>query len=294
MTSTTTTLPHPSALLPTPAKKKIPLVGKLAVGGFAGVIGVSATFPIDIVKTNLQSSTNFTGPVHCFKTLLARDGVRGLFRGLPPTLVGVIPEKAIKLAVNDYLREVLDPNDTGVLPLHKQVLAGAGAGFCQVIATNPMEIVKIRIQTQDRLPLAERKTAMGVVKDLGLRGLYKGTSACLLRDIPYAIVFFPTYATLRDAAADESGHASMLAIVAAGCAAGAGAAAIATPADVIKTKRQMIGANYKGTIDCFQQVFAAGGVGALFKGVVPRMMVQAPLFGITLLAFEVQKAYMEK
>ncbi|OQR95688.1 Mitochondrial Carrier (MC) Family [Thraustotheca clavata] len=275
-------------------KKKIPMLGKLAVGGLAGVVGVSSTFPLDIVKTNLQSSNSFKGPIHCFRTLLARDGVRGLFRGLPPTLIGVIPEKAIKLAVNDYLREAFDPEDTGVLPMHKQILAGAGAGFCQVIATNPMEIVKIRIQTQDRLPLAERKSAVEVVKQLGIRGLYKGTSACLLRDVPYAIVFFPTYATLRDTWADENGHTSMPAIVTAGCAAGAFAAAIATPPDVIKTKRQMIGADYKGTIDCFQKVYAAEGASALFKGVVPRMMVQAPLFGITLLAFEVQKAYMEK
>jgi hypothetical protein len=65
------------------------------------------------------------------------------------------------------------------------------------------------------------------------------------------------------------------------------------PADVIKTKRQMKGAQYKGTIDCFRQVYGSGGISALFKGAGPRMMVQAPLFGITLLAFELQKAYME-
>ncbi|RHY28000.1 hypothetical protein DYB32_006342 [Aphanomyces invadans] len=312
-------------------KKKIPLLGKLVVGGLAGIFGVSVTFPIDIVKTNLQSSTTFTGPIHCFRTLLARDGVRGLFHGLPPTLVGVIPEKAIKLAVNDFLREILDTDGSGVLPLYKQVIAGGGAGMCQVAATNPLEIVKIRMQTQNRLPAAERMTAIQVVQDLGLRGLYKGTASCLLRDIPYAIIFFPMYSTIRDLGTDKDGHISMPSVVLAGSVAGATAAALVTPgmhlktcrvshlgewfvmvADVIKTKQQMRGATYKGTIDCFQQVFAEGGVAALFKGALttlhllqwfvlthvvlgagPRMMVQAPLFGITLLAFEVQKAYME-
>jgi len=159
--------------------KKIPLYGKLIVGGCAGVVGVSATFPIDIVKTNLQSQTRnvstgklpFSGPIHCFRVLLKQDGIRGLFRGLPPTLVGVIPEKAIKLAVNDYLRERLqesEPKNANgtpkTLPLGKQILAGAGAGLCQVIATNPVEIVKIRLQTQNILPLAERMTAMEVVR----------------------------------------------------------------------------------------------------------------------------------
>ncbi|KAF0683575.1 Aste57867_24432 [Aphanomyces stellatus] len=274
-------------------KKKIPLAAKLVVGGFAGVFGVTATFPIDIVKTNLQSSSTYSGPVQCFRALLAQDGIRGLYRGLPPTLVGVIPEKAIKLAANDALREALDTDGTGVLPLYKQILAGGGAGLCQVVATNPVEIVKIRLQTQNRLPVAERQTAMQVVQDLGLRGMYKGTSACLLRDIPYAIIFFPMYATIRDMGTDVDGNVSMSSVVFAGCAAGATAAGTVTPADVVKTKRQMKGATYTGTIDCFQKVYAEGGMSALFKGAGPRMMVQAPLFGITLLAFELQKAYME-
>ncbi|KAG9416409.1 hypothetical protein AC1031_000813 [Aphanomyces cochlioides] len=300
---------NPGASVPSAqvVKKHIPLVAKLGVGGLAGVVGVSATFPIDIVKTNLQSSSAYSGPIQCFQKLFAQDGVRGLFRGLPPTLVGVIPEKAIKLAVNDYLREALDTDGTGVLPLYKQVLAGGGAGLCQVIATNPVEIVKIRLQTQNRLPVAERMTASQVVQDLGLRGMYKGTTACLLRDIPYAIIFFPTYATIRDMGTDKDGNVSMPHVVFAGCVAGAAAAGTVTPADVIKTKRQMKGATYKGTIDCFQKVYAEGGVSALFKGAKemsklkltfdvgagPRMMVQAPLFGITLLAFELQKSYME-
>ncbi|ETV89334.1 hypothetical protein H257_00659 [Aphanomyces astaci] len=295
MTTATATFLAPAAVERKAAasKKKIPLAAKLVVGGFAGIFGVSVTFPIDIVKTNLQSSSAFTSPLHCFRTLVAQDGFRGLFRGLPPTLVGVIPEKAIKLAVNDYLRETLDTEGTGVLPLYKQVLAGGGAGLCQVVATNPLEIVKIRLQTQNHLPAAERQSATQVVQELGLRGLYKGTTACLLRDIPYAVIFFPMYATIRDLGTDKDGHVSMASVVFAGCTAGATAAGFVTPADVIKTKRQMRGARYKGTIDCFQQVVASGGVAALFKGAGPRMMVQAPLFGITLLAFEVQKAYME-
>jgi hypothetical protein len=64
-------------------------------------------------------------------------------------------------------------------------------------------------------------------------------------------------------------------------------------ADVIKTRRQMRGATYTSTSDCFQKVVSANGYGALMKGAVPRMFVQAPLFGITLLAFELQKSYME-
>lgn len=155
------------------------------------------------------------------------------------------------------------------------------------------EIVKIRLQTQAALPVAERLTAVQVVQSLGLRGLYKGAGVCLMRDIPYAVIFFPMYGNVKESLADAQGKNSIASIVFAGAASGATAAGLCTPADVIKTRRQMRGATYTGTIDCFRKIVSSSGYGALMKGAGPRMMVQAPLFGITLVAFELQKNYME-
>lgn len=121
----------------------IPLHLKLAVGGMAGAVGMVTTFPMDIVKTHLQGQTRtggrlmFSGPLQCFKHIVATDGLRGLYRGLPPTLMGVLPEKAIKLAVNEQLREHFADAD-GNLSMAKQALAGAGAGCAQSIITNPV------------------------------------------------------------------------------------------------------------------------------------------------------------
>jgi solute carrier family 25 aspartate/glutamate transporter 12/13 len=54
------------------------------------------------------------------------------------------------------------------------------------VFTNPLEIVKIRLQIQGEIAKnvdgAPRRSAMWIVKNLGLVGLYKGASACLLRD----------------------------------------------------------------------------------------------------------------
>lgn len=58
---------------------------------------------------------------------------------------------------------------TGDLPISRQIIAGGLAGFFQVSATNPMEIVKLRMQMQNLKPVAERLTAMQVVNNLGLR-----------------------------------------------------------------------------------------------------------------------------
>lgn len=117
-----------------------------------------------MVKTRLQSAGKYAGPLDCFRKIYSTEGgVRAFYRGLGANLTGVIPEKAIKLAANETFREKLE-NEDGSIDLHNEVLAGASAGFCQVIATNPMEITKIRMQMQATLPIAERQTTMEVVK----------------------------------------------------------------------------------------------------------------------------------
>ena len=66
--------------------------------------------------------------------------------GLLPQIVGVAPEKAIKLTVNDLLRDLFEDKSKGEIYFPLEVLAGGGAGASQVMFTNPLEIVKIRLQ----------------------------------------------------------------------------------------------------------------------------------------------------
>lgn len=141
-----------------------------------------------------------THSLDCFRQVVAKEGVRGLYRGIVPNLVGITPEKAIKLAVNDFAREYWAQR-TNVseekLAIQYGMLSGATAGLCQVIATNPMEIVKIQMQVaggQKLAPGEQRPTAMGIVRSLGLRGLYRGTPATLLR---YAHSAYPVASTRR-------------------------------------------------------------------------------------------------
>ncbi len=66
--------------------------------------------------------------------------------------MGVTPEKAIKLAVNEKMREYFEKED-GTISLRHEMIAGATAGLCQVAASNPVEI---GLYTQHELPFEER------------------------------------------------------------------------------------------------------------------------------------------
>lgn len=174
---------------------------------------------------------------------------------------GIIPEKAIKLAVNDYCRESFGAKlnvHPDKLPLQYGMAAGATAGFCQVIATNPMEIVKIQLQLAGST--GQKLSARHVVETLGLKGMYKGTLATLARDVPFSILFFSMVSALKNMASPSDGSPVPLsATFGSGIVAGAVAAAAVTPMDVVKTRLQVIPKPgdriYLGQIDCYRLYF---------------------------------------
>ncbi|XP_069815476.1 electrogenic aspartate/glutamate antiporter SLC25A13, mitochondrial [Dendropsophus ebraccatus] len=271
---------------------------RFALGSIAGAVGATAVYPIDLVKTRMQnqrSTGSFVGELmyknsfDCFKKVLRYEGFFGLYRGLLPQLLGVAPEKAIKLTVNDFVRDKFTIKD-GSIPLAAEILAGGCAGGSQVIFTNPLEIVKIRLQVAGEITTGPRVSALSVLRDLGFFGLYKGAKACFLRDIPFSAIYFPCYAHMKSAFAGEDGRVSPGYLLLAGAIAGMPAASLVTPADVIKTRLQVAAragqTTYTGVIDCFRKILREEGHRALWKGAGARVFRSSPQFGVTLVTYE--------
>ena len=63
----------------------------------------------------------------------------------------ITPEKAIKLAANDFFRHKLTTKE-GKLPVHREMMAGGSAGLCQIVVTTPMELLKIQVLSQTNKP----------------------------------------------------------------------------------------------------------------------------------------------
>ncbi|XP_077290947.1 calcium-binding mitochondrial carrier protein aralar1 isoform X2 [Arctopsyche grandis] len=274
-------------------------VYRFTLGSIAGAVGASAVYPIDLVKTRMQNQRtgSFIGEVayrnsfDCFKKVIRHEGVFGLYRGLLPQLIGVAPEKAIKLTMNDFVRDKL-MDKKGNLPIWAEVASGACAGASQVVFTNPLEIVKIRLQVAGELAGGGRKiSALGVVKDLGILGLYKGARACFLRDVPFSAIYFPAYAHVKASFADENGYNHPLSLLCAGAIAGIPAASLVTPADVIKTRLQVVArtgqTTYSGVLDATRKIYKEEGPRAFWKGTTARVFRSSPQFGVTLLTYEV-------
>ncbi len=316
-------------------KMAIEFITSFALGAIAGGIGAAAVYPIDMVKTRLQNQRSptdasttgiaakssaagktaagevmvpyYNGAIDCFKQIIRNEGVRGLYRGIAPQLMGVAPEKAIKLTVNDMLRDAFTNKDKlnadgkmeMYLPL--EILAGCGAGAAQVVFTNPLEITKIRLQlqgeTQQMFIQAGKKppplkSVFQISSELGLAGLYRGAGACLCRDVPFSGIYFPSYAAAKKALVNEEAGEKLKPyhLLLAGAIAGVPAAYLSTPFDVIKTRLQAVARSgdqtYSGIYDAFAKIHKEEGFRALYKGALMRVIRSSPQFGVTLMAYE--------
>ncbi|KAL3232983.1 Mitochondrial aspartate-glutamate transporter AGC1 [Nakaseomyces bracarensis] len=274
-----------------------------SLGSIAGCIGATIVYPIDFVKTRMQAQRAFSqykNSIDCFLKILSREGIRGIYSGLGPQLIGVAPEKAIKLTVNDYMRNKLKDNNGKLSPL-SEIISGASAGACQVIFTNPLEIVKIRLQVRGEY-IAENAenaqvTALQIIRKLGITGLYKGVGACLLRDVPFSAIYFPTYAHLKRDIFNfdpndktRRNRLNTWELLTAGALAGMPAAYLTTPFDVIKTRLQidpkMGETAYKGIWHAAKTILKEESFRSFFKGGPARVLRSSPQFGFTLAAYE--------
>jgi len=273
-----------------PALKPLPKVvefpTRLAAGAIAGVIGVCVNFPLDLTKTRLQKQTTaeYKGILDCLIKVYRVGGVKGWYSGMRANLLGIIPEKAIKLACNDQFREMLRDKKTGKVSLGSELLAGGGAGFCQVVVTTPMEIVKIRGQLTGA-------SISQCVSELGLRGLYKGYTPTLLRDVFFSMIFFPMQAEMKTSwiKDDDRESTKLVKSFTCGITAGGFSAALSTPLDVLKTRIQA--GVPGGIIKVYQNTVMEEGYRALFKGLTPRIAAIGPLFGIAIMVYDVQKRF---
>jgi len=190
------------------SKPDLSVTAKLINGGVAGLVGVTCVFPIDLAKTRLQNQHGkdiYKGMIDCLMKTARAEGFLGMYRGAAVNLTLVTPEKAIKLAANDFFRQLL-MEDGMQRNLKMEMLAGCGAGICQVVVTCPMEMLKIQLQDAGRLvhrqgsasaPSSSRSYTTGsasahkrpsasliaweLLRTQGLAGLYKGLGATLLR-----------------------------------------------------------------------------------------------------------------
>ncbi|KAJ7531530.1 hypothetical protein O6H91_14G047600 [Diphasiastrum complanatum] len=256
-------------------------MGENAIAGaLAGAFVSLCLHPIDTIKTVLQTQkTGRRSALMVLNSVVADRGVSGLYRGLGSNLTSSTPTSAIYTFTYESVKAALLP----CLAKEYQSLAHCAAGGCASIATSiiytPSECIKQQMQVTT-VYRNSWSALIGTLKQGGLPLLYSGWIAVLCRNVPQSVIKFYTYEGLKQWALCkqlDGSSLSTLQTLAFGGVAGSTAALFTTPFDVIKTRLQtqvlISQSHYKGVLHALQQIAVEEGIGSLYRGILPRLVI---------------------
>ncbi|KAG8990755.1 carnitine transporter [Tulasnella sp. JGI-2019a] len=278
-------------------------------GGVGGVAAVLVGHPFDLTKTRLQTAPagTYRGGIDVVKQTLARDGLRGMYRGMGPPIVGVTPIFAISFWGYDLGKKIVyaaTPNrpDTA-LSVGELAFAGFFSAIPATLVAAPAERIKVVLQVQGQgkggtTYSGPLDAVRGLYKEGGMRSIFRGSVATLARDGPGSAAYFVAYELAKKALTPADQDASQLnlgAIIVAGGTAGVAMWSLAIPPDTIKSRIQSAPqGTYNGFIDCARKTIAKDGVKALWKGFGPAMARAFPANAATFLGVEASRSLLDK
>eukprot|EP01083_Nonionella_stella_P051957 138024_1 len=283
-------------------------------GGSAGAAAAFLTAPLDLVKTRLQAqhtpqhllpqktlpkrsdllNLKYGGVARSFRLIVAEEGALGLFKGLSPTLLGMIPSWSVYFTTystaKDYLQKY--SGDNNLTSLH-HMAAATIAGLATCSATNPLWVVKIRLQTQFRpgFPCFYDGIIdcfIKIVRYEGVRGLYKGLSASCL-GVSHVAIQFPLYEHFKSILEGESVEFySLYSVIGASTVSKAIASTITYPHEVVRTRMQHYAhsKHYRSVFHAFRKIARSEGYHAFYKGMGTNLLRVVPSCAINFCVYE--------
>lgn len=260
-----------------------PFTSALIAGGIAGTTVDLSLFPLDTLKTRLQSPQGF----------LSAGGFSGIYAGVGSAIIGSAPGAALFFVTYENTKRFLSQQHllSTSAPLHHMLAASLGEiAACAVRV--PTEVIKQRAQArQHASSLAALSSILALRHSVGAAGvwreLYRGWGITVLREVPFTVIQFPLWEAMKSYRLRRTGRAglasdvtigtagvdepiSALESAVAGSAAGAVAAGITTPLDVLKT-RMMLAKEKVSLGVLLRRILKESGPWAFFSGIGPRI-----------------------
>uniref|UniRef100_A0A8D1KJD5 Mitochondrial S-adenosylmethionine carrier protein n=1 Tax=Sus scrofa TaxID=9823 RepID=A0A8D1KJD5_PIG len=157
----------------------------LVAGGVAGVSVDLILFPLDTIKTRLQSPQGFN----------KAGGFRGIYAGVPSTAIGSFPNAAAFFITYEYVKWFLHSDSSSYLMPVKHMLAASAGEVVACLIRVPSEVVKQRAQVS--ASSGTFRIFSTILYQEGIQGLYRGYKSTVLREIPFSLVQFPLWESLK-------------------------------------------------------------------------------------------------
>ncbi|KAA8520929.1 hypothetical protein F0562_011602 [Nyssa sinensis] len=199
---------------------------RLGAGACAGIIAMSATYPMDLVRGRLtvqteKSPQQYRGIAHALSTVLREEGPRALYKGWLPSVIGVIPYVGLNFAMYESLKDWLIKSrpfglvEDSELSVMTKLACGAAAGTVGQTVAYPLDVIRRRMQMVGWKDAASVVTGDGkskvsleytgmvdafrkTVRLEGFGALYKGLVPNSVKVVPSIAIAFVTYEVVKD------------------------------------------------------------------------------------------------
>nr|XP_040026079.1 mitoferrin-2-like [Gasterosteus aculeatus aculeatus] len=283
----------------------------MLAGSVAGIMEHCLMYPIDCVKTRMQSlhpepAARYRNVMDALRQIVRTEGVWRPIRGVNVLAVGAGPAHALYFASYEKIKFSLsDSVHPGANSHFANGVAGCVATVLHDTIMNPAEVVKQRMQMFNSPYRGVLDCVGSLLRRDGPAAFYRSYTTQLTMNVPFQALHFMTYEYLQELLNphrqyNPSSH------VASGALAGALAAAATTPLDVCKTllntqEAQAVhllrpaaaattsapGARHiSGLGEACRTVYRTGGAPAFFKGVHARIIYQMPSTAISWSVYE--------
>lgn len=307
---------------PTITASRLKLYNLLS-GGAAGTIASCITNPLEVVKTQLQSSSAAVGelsqasghPVAIAKKIFENHGALGFFRGLRPTLIGIIPARSVYFFSYEQSKRLLGSVGLKEGGIPNALVSGLCAGIASNSLTNPIWMIKTRCQliadssAGQRVYGGYRDAVAAIYKEEGIGGFYKGLSASYWGCLEGATQFM-IYEQLKSKLlaqqnlrrAEQGLHASdklpKIGYFLAAAFAKFSASIFTYPHEVARTRLREQARNgvfkYKGMWQTIGTIAREEGTKALYGGMGVHLMKVVPNSAIMFLTYECVNSYLSR
>ncbi|KAK4167665.1 mitochondrial carrier domain-containing protein [Cladorrhinum sp. PSN259] len=271
----------------------LPPSSAFIAGGIAACGAVTVTHPFETVKIRMQlqgelqtkghQPHHYRGPLHGVSVIVRNEG-RGIYRGLGCAYIYQILLNGCRLGFYEPMRKTLAStflNDGSKQNLVINMFCGAASGIIGAAAGSPFFLVKTRLQSYSPfLPVGTQhkyKNAWDgmthIYKGEGIRGLYRGVGAAMIRTGFGSSVQLPTYFFAKRRLQKHLGMKEGMPLhLASSTASGFVVCVVMHPPDTIMSRLYNQNGNlYKGVFDCLSKTVRTEGFFAIYKGVFPHL-----------------------
>lgn len=279
----------------------------MIAGSIAGSVEHMAMFPVDTLKTRMQViGGSYPAPSiglrQVLGSILKMEGPAGLYRGIAAMGLGAGPSHAVYFSVYELCKDFFSAGNPNNSAAH--AVSGVFATVASDAVITPMDMVKQRLQLKSSPYKGVMDCVKRVLMEEGIQAFYASYRTTVVMNAPFTAVHFATYEAakrgLMEVSPENADDENLVVHATAGAVAGALAAAVTTPLDVVKTQLQCQGVCgcdrfSSGSIrDVIETIVKKDGYGGLMRGWIPRMLFHAPAAAICWSTYEAAKAFFEE